>query len=272
MTTDDSNEYFVLDITEAMTTDAFLIEKLGLIILINILMDSYYLSTREKRLDSINSLISGFDLGMKIVNKATEFIVKSLYPDWIYIKCLDDIINLAFNFKDHDFLCDILYVASNELDSLTISNSNIKNLLSWLKKSNSTGKTRGAPTKTRFHKDIIHSKTAIIAGILSAGRKKIKGVNNKDDVLTETGRIIGLSDATVKLYCYTNKENPGGVKIRSIVEQIMNRVYSKLNDDIILPIPTQIECYLVLFLSLFYNTHIWTSRCSEDGVPELIMI
>ena len=202
-----------------MLTDAFLVENLGLILLINILMDSYYLSEPSKRLDSVNSLISGFDLGTKIVNKATEFIVKDLYPGWVYIKSLDDIMNLAFNFKDNYFLRDILLVASNELDSLTISKSNIKNLLRWLQEGNSTGKTRGAPAKTRFHKDIVHSKTAVIAGILSAGRKKIRGVNNKDDVLFETGKLIGLSDATVKLYCYTNKENPGGVKIRSVVEK-----------------------------------------------------
>jgi len=252
--------------------DAFLIQHLGMLLLIQIQMDSYYKSQQSKRINSLDNYLVGFDTGTKIVNKVTEYIDKSLFPEWIYVKSIDDIINLAFNFKDVDFLCDILTAISRSGEELTLSASNVNNLLNLLKSKNSNRAKRGAPTHSIFHRDITYSKISIIAGILSTGRKKIKGIKTLIDVQDTTASILGISSAIVKKNCYEKKYNEDGVKIRLYAEHIASRIFSKLNNTSTVPIPTPIECYMVLFEALFHVKSIWTGHYSEDGIPELKLV
>lgn len=260
------------DITESMMATTFLAENFGLVLLLHVHLDSYYNSNKNKKICSIEGLVEGFDIGARIINKMTEYIIRSIFPDWIFAHSIDDIINLAFEFKDVDLVCEILAIANSKGNGITLSSGNIEHLISLLKNQNNQNTVKGAPPQSKFHKNYVYSKQAIIAGVLSAGRNRIAGVKTLIDVQEQTSEIIGVSASTVKKNCYDKKHNPAGVELRSIAEETAKPIFIKLNKNEQLPTPTPLECYMVLFDAIFGVENIWTGKTTAEGIPILQMI
>lgn len=268
----DKNNFREADITESMMAATFLAEHFGQLLLLHVHLDSYYTSNRKKQITSIEGLVDSFDTGTKIINKMTEYVDKSIYADWLFVHSVDDIINLSFGFKDIDLLCEILTIVNTEGSGIYLSYSNVNHLISLFRNSNDKKTTKGAPSQSYFHKDYTYSKQAIIAGVLSAGRKKISGVKTLINVQEQTAMIVGVSPDTVKKNCYSKNHNPDGVECRICAEGIASRIFKRVGKNEQLPIPTPIECYMVLFKALFYDNNVWTGEATDEGVPVLKMV
>lgn len=250
-----------------MQESAQVVINLGTLILNLIAIESYKQPRNNERKKAINSAVWGEDVGIKIINKITEDIPRELYPDWLFNLTTSDIISLALGMSDVDFLHDIFsamfirypqgYLMPKEI---------ILSFMRFFKNLNATS-SKGHPKLTQFEKDSTIPESAIVAGVLSSARNKIKGINTIIDAQEAAQKILGRSVSTIKKHCYeSNKE---GVTVRAYIEKIMKPVFEKMEYSENIPMPTPMECYMVSFLALWGKAFIWTGHLTEDFIPDI---
>jgi hypothetical protein len=206
--------------------DLFIKYKLGIIILLTILMDSYDDKCEEGTNNTaINEFINGTDIGTKIVKHLLSDKEKGIYPEWLTSRSINDLLDIASRTNDINFVTDVFTSLKNE-DSqyLILSKSNICSIIDLIQKkhvnitsapNDMVNSKIGRKPLDNLYFDLKVAKTGIIAGVVFAGRGKfVVEMQNcdakKNNVTLITGRLVGLSESSVNRYCYVS----GSVKMQ----------------------------------------------------------
>jgi len=252
--------------------DHFFKYDLGLAILISILLEPFVGENKEKRKKAIENVLSGTYIGTKIVERITAGIPRNFYPDFVFKIDINDIMSLILNIttKDEaDAFCHILdSMNKNGIEGLKITPDNLTNIKNFL----NVSKKNFLQTQKDFFKDVIVTRVAVTAGVLSAGRGKISGIKTIENVQETTGKILSVrasSSSMIKKYCYEKNYSETGVKIRTFTEKIMKRKFDKLGDEVSLVTPSEIECLMTAFLGIWNQDYVWTVSKLPDEIPQL---